>query len=346
MTSAPKSIYGFSKKSIEQINLLLKLPKNIVITTHTNPDGDAIGSSLALANILKKQGNNVSIVVPNNIANFLMWMKGADTIVQFNNEKQKAIDLLEKAEIIFCLDYNNPKRTGDIAETLTYKSDKVKILIDHHLDPFDFCDYTFSFPDACATAELIYSFLKMMNWEALIDKDTAECLYAGIMTDSGNFRFKSVTPFLHQVTAFLLSKGADNNKVYEQVYDSYRPEILNLHGYVLFHKLIMLIQYNTVVITLSTEEQSRFNASKEDIDEIVNYGLKISRVKLCAFFYEQDGVVKTSFRSKGATSAKAIAMKYFNGGGHINAAGGTSNFNLTDTISYFESILPEITDLN
>lgn len=334
--------YNFNPQHIREIQQQLSRKKKIVIATHINPDGDAIGSSLALAGVLKKKSHDVTVISPNDVPEFLKWMNDADSIIQFNTQKERATQIISEAEIIFCLDFNNPKRIDEVASPVIENATATKILIDHHLEPSDFCKYIFSFPVACATAELIYYFLKELNLLGLIDSQIAECLYCGIMTDSGNFKFKSVSPELHQVTAFLLSKGAVNYKIYELVYDSYKPETLALHGFVLSGRMKVFKQHNTVLLWLSATEQEKFNATKDDIDEIVNYGLKIQGIKLSAFFYEQDGKVKTSFRSKGNTSVKEIATKYFNGGGHINAAGGTSNLNLEETLNYFENLLPSI----
>lgn len=331
--------YPFDKIEVDKISELLTSPKRICILTHVNPDGDAIGSSLALANVLLKNNHEVVVITPNAMMGFLKWMKGTDDVISFQNNPEDAIVNIRNSEIIFCLDFNNPVRIEGVAKYLAENTKAIKILIDHHIDPKDFCQINFSFPVACSTAELIYCFIKNIGLYNLIDSDSAECLYCGIMTDSGNFRFNSVTPELHEITADLLRLGVDQNKVYELVYDSNSLNTLKIHGYVMAEKLDHIEESKAVIISLSDEEQKRFNVGKTEIDEIVNFGLRISGVTLSAFFYENDGKVRVSIRTKGNISAKNIVMQHFNGGGHFNAAGGVSEVKLEQTVLDFRKLI-------
>lgn len=331
--------YPFVKIELDKISELLTSPKRICILTHVNPDGDAIGSSLALANVLKKNNHEVVVITPNVMMGFLKWMKGTDDVISFQNNPEDAIVNIRISEIIFCLDFNNPARIEGVTKYLAENTKAIKILIDHHIEPKDFCQINFSFPEACSTAELIYCFIKNIGLYNLIDSDIAECLYCGIMTDSGNFRFNSVTPELHEITADLLRLGVDQNKVYELVYDSNSLNTLRIHGYVMAEKLDHIEESKAVIISLSEEEQKRFNVGKTEIDEIVNFGLRISGVTLSAFFYENDGKVRVSIRTKGNISAKNIVMQHFNGGGHFNAAGGVSEEKLVQTVIDFRKLI-------
>lgn len=329
--------YHFDDSSIVKIKELLNQPKRICIITHVNPDGDAIGSSLALANLLIKLNHEVTVITPNRMMGFLTWMKGADQVISFNEKSEIAIANIQNADVLFCLDFNNLNRIGDIGDHVVANIEAVKILVDHHLNPQSFCDYVFSFPDACATAEIIYYFIRELGLTYKIDLPISECLYCGVVTDSGNFRFGSVSPELHEITADLLRHGADQNKIYELIYDSNSFDTVRLHGYVLANKMELV--GNAIIISLSEEEQRRFNAGKAEIDEIVNFGLKIKDVNLCTFFYENDDMVRVSFRSKGNISVKEIATKYYNGGGHLNAAGGIASKNIDEAVLEFKNLL-------
>lgn len=334
-----KHSYQFDDSATTQISRLLSVPQKICIITHANPDGDAIGSSLALSNLLLRMNHEVSVVTPNQMMEFLNWMTGADEVISFADEGDIAIAAIQNAEIIFCLDFNNLSRIDGASDYVLSNQTAVKILIDHHNQLQSFCQFIFSFPEACATAELVFCFIQNLGLAHLIDSTIAECLYCGIMTDSGNFRFNSVTPELHEISAELLRRGVNQNKVYELVFDSNSIRTMKLHGYVMSEKMEYIEESKCVIISLSDEEQKRFNAGKTEIDDVVNFGLKLQGAKVSAFFYENDGKVRASFRSKGDFSVKDIAGKYFNGGGHLNAAGGVSSKNIVDTVSEFKKIL-------
>lgn len=332
--------------SVEELNKLKELlaePKKIVITTHRGPDGDAIGSSLALYNYLLKKGHQVQVVTPNDYPSFLHWMKGNAHVIQFTQEPEAAERLTLEADIIFCLDFNTLSRIDTFAPVVE-QAKAFKVLIDHHQQPDDF-DFTLSDTSACSTAQLIYEFLDMFGEIAAIDQDIAECLYAGIMTDTGNFRFPSVTAKTHEIVAFLIGKGAQHDKVYDLVHDNNSVNRLKLLGYCLNEKLEVLPEYGTAIFSLTAEELNRFQYQKGDTEGVVNYALSIEGISIAAFFVERDGMVKISFRSKGDFSVNQLARDHFNGGGHINAAGGAFGTKVEEAIEKFKSILPDYQSL-
>ncbi len=326
---------------VEKLNNLKELlaePKKIVITTHRGPDGDAMGSSLGLYNYLLKKGHQVQVITPNDYPSFLHWMKGNDHVIQFVKEPEASERITNEAEIIFCLDFNTLNRIDTFAPVVE-QTKAFKVLIDHHQQPDEF-DFTLSDTSASSTAQLIYEFLDMFGDLEIIDQDIAECLYTGIMTDTGNFRFPSVTAKTHEIVAFLINKGAKHDKVYDLVNDNNSINRLNLLGYCLKEKLEVLPEYATAIISLTSDELNRFQYQKGDTEGVVNYALSIKGISVAAFFVEREGIVKISFRSKGDFSVNQLARDHFNGGGHINAAGGAYGIKVEEAIEKFRSILP------
>ena len=331
---------------VEKLNKLKELlaePKKIVITTHRGPDGDAMGSSLGLYNYLFKKGHQVQVITPNDYPSFLHWMKGNDHVIQFVKEPEAAERITKEAEIIFCLDFNTLSRIDTFAPFVE-QTKAFKVLIDHHQQPDEF-DFTLSDTSASSTAQLIYEFLDMFGDLDIIDQDIAECLYTGIMTDTGNFRFPSVTAKTHEIVAFLIKKGAKQDKVYDLVNDNNSINRLNLLGYCLKEKLEVLPEYATAIISLTSDELNRFQYQKGDTEGVVNYALSIKGISVAAFFVEREGIVKISFRSKGDFSVNQLARDHFNGGGHINAAGGSYGIKVEEAIEKFRSILPDYQSL-
>ena len=298
-------------------------PRKVVITTHKGPDGDAMGSSLALYNYLLKKGHSVYIITPNDYPSFLKWMKGDDDVIEYCFFEEKAKKITESAELIFCLDFNTLSRIDTYAP-IVESSKAFKVLIDHHQHPDTF-DFNFSDTSACSTAQLIFEFLELLGDTDEIDQDIAECLYAGIMTDTGNFRFNSVSSKTHQVVSFLMEKGARNDWVYDKIHDNNSVNRLKLLGYCLSEKMEVKSDLGVAIITLTQEELQRFNFKKGDTEGVVNYALSIEGVNVAAFMVERDGIIKISFRSKGDISVNQLARDHFNGGGHINAAGGAAS---------------------
>lgn len=323
-------------KELSQLKSFLSTPKRIVITTHKGPDGDAMGSSLGLSNYLKKKGHDVTVITPNDYPSFLKWMKGNDQVIEYCFHQEKAQRITNKAELIFCLDFNTLSRIDTFAPVVD-SAQALKVLIDHHQQPDTF-DFNFSDTTACSTAQLIFEFLELLEDLDAIDRDIAECLYAGIMTDTGNFRFNSVTSKTHQIVSTLLDKGVRNDWVYDKIHDNNSVSRLKLLGYCLNEKLEVLPEFNAAYICLDKEELKRFNFQKGDTEGVVNYALSIKGVKVAAFFVERDGIIKISFRSKGDISVNQLSRDHFGGGGHINAAGGAST-DMNTAVQTFKKVI-------
>jgi len=332
---------------IKAIKQLLETPKRIVIVPHKNPDGDAIGSTLGLYHYLKPKGHDVVVIAPNDYPDFLKWLPGEDTIIQHESEVIKSNEIIENAELIFTLDFNALHRTGDM-ESVLENAKALKILIDHHQQPEDYAKYIYSDVSMCSTSEMVYHFLEMLDDVKAINKDIATSLYVGIMTDTGSFRFSSTTSTTHRVVADLIDKGANNSQIHSNVYDTNTYGRLQLLGCSL-NNLKVIPEHKTAYISLSQSELNQFNFKKGDTEGVVNYGLSIDNVVFAAIFIEhkKEGIVKISLRSSGNFDVNAFARNHFNGGGHLNAAGGRSNLNLKETIEKFISILPNYSiDLN
>jgi phosphoesterase RecJ-like protein len=329
---------------VQQTRELIDEAELIVITAHQNPDGDALGSSLGLYHILKAAGKNCVCVLPDPFPHFLAWMPGTAEMVIFESEKEKATNLLKDASLVFCLDYNAPDRTGTSMGEVLKSTRGYKVMIDHHPDPANFCDLTINEPTDCSTAQLIYRFIATFGYEHQLNKNAATCLYTGIMTDTGSFRYPSTTAVTHYVVAKLIEAGADNGQIHINVYDTNTESKLRLTGYALTQKLVVLKEYATAYFILTTKELSDFNYQKGDTEGLVNYGLSIEGIKLSAIFMETEDLVKISFRSKGNVAVNEFMSKNFSGGGHKNAAGGRSNKGLDVTIKHFLSLIPSFMD--
>ena len=328
-------------KGFTELKAFLTTPKNIVIVGHRNPDGDAMGSTLALKFYLEKKGHNCKVVVPNEYPDFLHWLPGSDSTYRFdwqNNQSQKAI---QNSDIIFLLDFNALHRVGsDMQKTLeNYKNDFA--MIDHHQQPDD-VTYMYSDTSICSTCQMVYQFIEMNNDLELIDADIATCLYTGIMTDTGSFRFRSTTSATHRIIADLIDKGAENDRIHNNVYDANSYNRLLLLGQALSN-LQILPSYKTAYITLTSEEKKRFDFQKGDTEGVVNYALSLKGIIFAAIFIEDSDqeIIKISFRSKGIFSVNQFARNHFSGGGHDNAAGGKSDLDMAKTVTKFTSLLPQ-----
>ena len=327
-------------QDITNIKELLSAPKQIVIVPHKNPDGDAIGSSLGLYLYLIKKNHHVTIIAPNDYPDFLKWLPKEHTIMKFESQREESKTIIDKAEVIFTLDFNALHRTGEMEMPLQY-SKAVKIMIDHHQQPDGYAKFMYSNTKMSSTCEMIYNFIEMLGDAKLVNAEIATCLYAGIMTDTGSFRFPSTTSKTHHVIADLLDKGANNASIHNSIYDTNSPERMQLLGCAL-KNLKVKPEFRTAYITLSQEELNSFNFKKGDTEGFVNYGLSIENVIFAAIFIEhkQEGITKISLRSKGEFSVNEFARAHFDGGGHTNAAGGKSELNLKDTVEKFIAILP------
>ena len=329
------------QEKIKTLKQLLSEKKNIVITVHRGPDGDAMGSGLGLYNILIQEGYNVSVVTPNDYASFLHWLPGNENVIVFTEEEEKATEITEKADLIFLLDFGQISRLDTYANIVQTAMAK-KVMIDHHQEPDEsVSDILFSNVNSCATAQIIFEIIDALDWKYLINKDVAECLYTGIMTDTGSFKFSSTTEKTHHIIAELIGKGANNSKIHDLVYDNFSENRVKLLGYCLNQKLLIFKENKAAIISLTTEELKRFNFKKGDTEGIVNYALSIEDIIFAAFIAEKEGKVKLSLRSKGDFQVNEIAKKYFNGGGHRNAAGGISDVSVEKTIENLKDIFIE-----
>lgn len=326
---------------ITALSQLLNQPRKIVITTHHKPDGDAMGSSLGLYNYLIQQGHHAQVIAPTDYPEFLAWMPGNPEVMIYTEQTEAAAELIASAEIIFCLDFNHLSRINEMGE-LVGQSSAVKVMIDHHLEPQDFDDYRYWNINACATAQLVYTFIaNELQRPDLINADVATCLYTGIMTDSASFRLPNTTADVHRIVADLIDAGAVNWRIHELVYNNSSESRLRFLGHCLSQKLEVLPEYNTAIITVTEQELKDYDVITGDTEGIVNYALAISGIRLAGFFVGRPGRVKLSLRSKGEFPANDICKKYFNGGGHRNAAGGHSDDTLEQVVEQFKNILPE-----
>ncbi len=320
---------------------LLAQPRKIVITTHHKPDGDAMGSSLGLYNYLIQLGHHAKVITPTDYPDFLAWMPGNGDVIIYTENIDKSAKLVAEAELIFCLDFNTLSRINELGE-LVRASGAVKVMIDHHLEPEDFDDFRHWSINACAAAQLVYDFIvNLMGDVAFINKDVATCLYTGIMTDSASFKLPNTTSDVHRIAADLIDLGAVNWHIHELVYNNLSENRLRFLGHCISNKLEVLYDYHTAIISVNSEELKQYDVETGDTEGIVNYGLSIEGVKLAAFIVERPDKVKLSLRSTGEFPANEICKKYFNGGGHRNAAGGTSTDSLEDVIKQLKLILPE-----
>jgi len=329
-----------TKEDIKNIKQLLATPKNIVIVPHKNPDGDAIGSTLALYHYLIKDKHNATVIVPNDYPNFLKWIPGNDHILKHDSQTETCETLIKSADIIFTLDFNAFHRTGNM-ESILAESKALKIMIDHHQAPDDYATYMFSDVRMSSTAEMVYHFIEMLGSTSRIDSNIATCIYVGIMTDTGSFRFPLTTSKTHKIIASLIEKGANNADIHNHIYDTNSYEKIQLLGCALSN-LKVLPEARTAYITLSQNELNTFNYKKGDTEGVVNYGLSLKNIVFAAIFIEdkQEGIIKISLRSKGNFSVNEFSRNHFNGGGHTNAAGGRSELPLKTTVEKFISILP------
>ncbi|MDR1938432.1 MAG: bifunctional oligoribonuclease/PAP phosphatase NrnA, partial [Tannerellaceae bacterium] len=314
---------------------------SFLIIAHVAPDGDALGSSLGLFHFLNEYGKDkVSVVVPNSFPAFYRWMPGAKDIVIYEKYPDFAEQLIREADVIFCLDFNEPKRAGKLSAPLLAAEGR-KIMIDHHLDPADFCRVTMSYPEISSTSEMIFRFICRMGMYDLISKQAAECIYTGMMTDTGSFTYNSNHPEIYTIIGELIKKGIDKDHIYRKVYQVYSESRLRLMGYVLYEKMKVYPKQRTALITLSQEELLRFQYTTGDTEGFVNLPLSIDGIEFAAFIREDLDCVKVSLRSVGDFPCNEFAIAYFNGGGHKNASGGEFYGSPADAVATFEKALKE-----
>ena len=334
-----------NKQDSKSLQDLLDKRPIITIIPHTSPDGDAIGSTLGLYHFLKNQGHDVQVIAPTDFPDFLKWMPEADQILIYSDQESRAEQRIADSSLIFTLDFNNLLRAKPLTPFLQ-KALATFVMIDHHQQPDTYATITYSDEKASSTCELIYNTIVSLGSQEAINKTIAICLYTGIMTDTGGFRFSMTSPQTHRVAAVLLEKGANCAQIASDVLDSYSIDRLQLLGTVL-DGLTYLKEYKTAYMSVSSKILKQFNFRKGDTEGFVNYGLRIKEAELAVIFIEneEDNLIKISFRSKTTLDVNLLARMYFNGGGHINAAGGSMSISLEDTIAYFLEVLPKFLSL-
>lgn len=330
-----------TNKDISLVKEYLETKKKIVIVPHKGPDGDAMGSTLALKILFEYEGHEVKLIAPNDYPEFLKWMPSQEDVIIYEKNKTEADEHIANAELIFTLDFNHLSRAGEMQQALEEAEAKF-IMIDHHQEPGDYADVTYSDVSMCSTCQMVFHFIENIGLAEKISPQIASCLYTGIMTDTGSFRYRSTTSLTHRVVAKLIEKGADNTNIHENIYDTSTYSQLQLLGCAL-QNLRVVEGMRTAFITLTQEELDRHHFRKGDTEGFVNYGLSLSGIVFAAIFIENeaDKIVKISLRSKGTFSVNDFARRHFDGGGHTNAAGGKSDLSMEETIERFISILPQ-----
>lgn len=328
----------------KKILSLIQKSQSISILSHHNPDADAVGSSLSLYLLLKKLRKKVKVILPNSFPDFLNWMPDTNKILLFEKDKQSSAQWLHQSDLIFLLDCNSIKRLGtDGLAEMTFQSQATKVLIDHHKMPEKYFNAFYFDDKASSTCELIYKLLEHIGYTKHIDKKIAQCIYTGIMTDTGSFKFDSVTPQTMRIAARLLEYKINHTQIQQNVFDTYSIDRLRLVGYALSEKLKYFPEYKSAYISLSQKELKKFNYKKGDTEGLVNTALSIKDVLLSALITETDKMIRISLRSKGDIDVNEIARKYFNGGGHKNAAGGQmTNISLKEVTEKFENIIQSL----
>ncbi|MBN2682711.1 MAG: bifunctional oligoribonuclease/PAP phosphatase NrnA [Bacteroidales bacterium] len=327
------------QSTISQVKSLLVNNPKILIITHNNPDGDALGSTLGLFHCLKNQGFWVAMITPNDFPEFLQWMPGNELIVSGFSAKNLAIDRITNVDLIFCLDFNQANRLASLEETFN-KSKAKKILIDHHPNPGNFPDICISDVTVSSCAEKVWQLMNLMDWKKYIDLKVAECIFAGIMTDTGAFSFNSSTQDTYKVVSELLDYGVNKDRIFDLVYNNFSADRMRLLGYCLEQKMKVFPEYKTAFISITKQELNNFNFKSGDTEGFVNYPLSIKGIKFAALFIENKSFIKASFRSKGAFNVNELAKTHFEGGGHINAAGGEFKGSMEENNAFFEGLLP------
>jgi len=328
-------------RPIRDIYPLLDEPRTVVITTHQKPDPDAMGSSLALQNFLKQLGHTVTVISPTNWADFLKWMPGAREVIDYEYARDKGDAALDKAEWVFCLDFNALHRTKHLARKLEQLT-CTRILIDHHQEPQAECFvYGVSDTSKSSTCEMVYDFIIGSGHGHLINLEIAQCLYAGVIGDTGSFRFPSASKAVHEMVADLKGRGLQHTKVHEDIYDNFLENRMRFLGHVLLHRMEIMYEYNTALIAIPKSDLLRFDVKTGDTEGLVNYPLSIRGIKMVGLIIDRDEERKWSFRSKGEFDVNTFARKHFEGGGHYNAAGGRSSDSLEQNVHRFRETVKQ-----
>lgn len=328
-----------NKLTQNQLSDKIREVQKVVILSHRNPDGDAIGSSLSMKYILEKQGKEVQVILPSEYPVNMEWMFGIEEVMVYDLKSEDSLETIKQAEMIFCLDFNALSRIDKMGDTVA-ESKAIKVLIDHHLSPEDFADFMLSETEASSTCELIFDFVEMMGWEKDIDSTFAELMYVGLLTDTGTYSY-AVSPKTFRLAAKMLEYGVNHVGVQDNLFNSQEEKNLRLLGYCLYERMEILYDYKTAIISLSKEDYKNFGIQRGDTEGIVNFALRLKDVTMAVLVMEQPNIVKLSFRSKGNHSVEVFAREQFKGGGHPNASGGQSYFPLKSTIAKIKSLLPQ-----
>ena len=327
-------------KYTKELSKLFSSAENILIMCHINPDGDSVGAQLSLYHYFKANGKNVSLLAPNNLQEFLKWMDGAGQIEVFIKDRKKGRMMIEGADLIIMLDFNQSGRLGE-AEDYVVASKAKKVVIDHHLNPENFADLIISDPTKCSTSELIHEVICEINGAKFMNRSYAEALYVGIITDTGNFEHGSYSSRTFRIVADLLDTGIEKEKIINLIYNNFSSDRIRLQGFALNQRMVVMPEYKTAYIYLSKNDLKEYNHVKGDTEGFVNMPLSIKGINFSALFIEKDNFIKLSFRSKGQFPSNEFALLYFSGGGHLNASGGEFSDTLDNTITYFIKVLKE-----
>ncbi|MBC7885290.1 MAG: bifunctional oligoribonuclease/PAP phosphatase NrnA [Saprospiraceae bacterium] len=324
---------------IKQLKQYLSLPKEIAIITHRNPDGDAMGSSLGLAAYLRKLNHSVKVIYPSEYPIGFAYMTNVHQVIIFDLDQNAARLAIDKADLIFCLDFNGLDRVDKLGENIQYSKAK-KVLIDHHLDPEPFTDIEFSETEASSTCELVFKVIDELGDRNQIDSAIGDCLFTGLVTDTGSFRY-GTRPYTYEVAGILKSLGVDDYKLADKIFNSQKEKHLRLLGHCLANRMEVMNDYGVGIMWLTKKDYIDFDIQRGDTEGIVNYMLMMENIKVAAFVTEQPTIIKISLRSKGDISVQEIAAKYFNGGGHKNASGGGVYASLNDIIEKIKKVMPQ-----
>ena len=326
--------------NIDKVEQWLNDYNKIVIISHVSPDGDAIGSSLGMYHFLKSLEKDVTVIYPNAFPDFLKWLPGIESVLKYDRNREVANKKIAEAEIICCLDFNALSRVDAMKEAIENSTAK-KLMVDHHLNPEPFCDVTISHPSISSTSELVYRLITRLGDYIDMTLECAQCIYTGMMTDTGGFTYNSNNKEIYYIISSLLAKGIDKDDIYRKVYNTYSEDRLRLMGYVLYEKMQVFDKFNAALIWLTKEEQKKFNYVKGDTEGFVNIPLSIKHVKFSVFLREdtEKDMIKVSLRSVGKFPCNKVAQDFFNGGGHLNASGGEVYDNMENAISLFKQAI-------
>jgi phosphoesterase RecJ-like protein len=326
---------------VQHAKSLLKRAETVAILSHQGPDGDAVGSSLAMADFLHQQGKRVQVIYPDPFPEFLQWMPGAEKTLAYALQPKACEAFLTSSDVILCLDFNQLKRMGHLGEVVAQSKAK-RILIDHHPNPEPFAEVQISYPSVASTSELVFRYICRSGYFDEMTRECAECIYTGMMTDTGAFTYNSGKAEMYYIVSELINKGVDKDAIYNRVFNTWSADRMRLMGFVLNQRMRLYPEYHTAILTLTQDDQQAYNYRNGDSEGFVNLPLSISGIHVSVFLREEKERVKLSFRSQGTFAVNAVAAELFNGGGHVNAAGGEFSGSLQEAFSRLEEALPNL----